>query len=239
MRCAKLFGLTVVAMFGLAASAQATLINVDFGTAAYTQTGAAVLGASGDTWNVTGKDFGASTTNFLNSSGVATGVSLTRTGSGGSTEEQTKQDSENTGAFAMDAATTNLMKDCIGIRGSAGNSRVFDFSGLTANAAYTMVVYGSTGWPNDRSVFSLNGGASESPACTTCKISDGEGVAYVVLDGAADSAGHLYLTMAIATGASFAPIEGVQIQSVPEPGTLAMLAGSLLGIVAYAWRKRK
>jgi hypothetical protein len=26
---------------------------------------------------------------------------------------------------------------------------------------------------------------------------------------------------------------------VPEPGTLALLAGALLSLLAYAWRKRK
>jgi hypothetical protein len=26
---------------------------------------------------------------------------------------------------------------------------------------------------------------------------------------------------------------------IPEPGTLALLAGGLVGLIAYAWRKRK
>ena len=30
-----------------------------------------------------------------------------------------------------------------------------------------------------------------------------------------------------------------QIQIIPEPGTLALLATGLIGLLAYAWRKRK
>jgi hypothetical protein len=29
------------------------------------------------------------------------------------------------------------------------------------------------------------------------------------------------------------------VKAVPEPSTLALLAGGLLGLIAYAWRKRK
>ena len=29
------------------------------------------------------------------------------------------------------------------------------------------------------------------------------------------------------------------IKAVPEPGTLALLAGWLAGLLAYAWRKRR
>ena len=34
-----------------------------------------------------------------------------------------------------------------------------------------------------------------------------------------------------ASGAGFSP--------VPEPGTLTLLAAGLIGLIAYAWRKRK
>jgi hypothetical protein len=32
---------------------------------------------------------------------------------------------------------------------------------------------------------------------------------------------------------------GVQETTVPEPGTLALMAAGLAGLLAYAWRKRK
>jgi hypothetical protein len=32
---------------------------------------------------------------------------------------------------------------------------------------------------------------------------------------------------------------GLSVSIVPEPGTLALLAAGLLGLLCYAWRKRK
>ena len=34
-------------------------------------------------------------------------------------------------------------------------------------------------------------------------------------------------------------VSGAGIVGAPEPGTLAMLAASLLGLLAYAWRKQR
>jgi hypothetical protein len=34
-------------------------------------------------------------------------------------------------------------------------------------------------------------------------------------------------------------VEWVHFATIPEPGTLALLAGAAMGLVAYAWRKRK
>ena len=38
---------------------------------------------------------------------------------------------------------------------------------------------------------------------------------------------------------AIALLNGAGIKTVPEPGTIALLAAGLLGLLAYAWRKRK
>lgn len=41
------------------------------------------------------------------------------------------------------------------------------------------------------------------------------------------------------TGWRASAIDNVSIVSVPEPSTIALLTGALIGLLAYAWRKRK
>jgi hypothetical protein len=34
-------------------------------------------------------------------------------------------------------------------------------------------------------------------------------------------------------------VDNVSVSAVPEPGTLALAVAGVLGLLAYAWRKRK
>ncbi|MEN6558369.1 MAG: PEP-CTERM sorting domain-containing protein [Thermoguttaceae bacterium] len=52
-------------------------------------------------------------------------------------------------------------------------------------------------------------------------------------DGLATSANLTYLTGYQAVG------DSIEFQTVPEPGTIALLLSGMIGLVAYAWRKRK
>jgi hypothetical protein len=40
-------------------------------------------------------------------------------------------------------------------------------------------------------------------------------------------------------GAAIAALEAAGVDVVPEPGTLALLAASAIGLIARAWRRRK
>jgi hypothetical protein len=51
----------------------------------------------------------------------------------------------------------------------------------------------------------------------------------------------LYLDIGYGSGGGgdWTRISEVQAFAVPEPGTLTLLAGAILGLAAYAWRKRR
>ena len=49
---------------------------------------------------------------------------------------------------------------------------------------------------------------------------------------------NLYVGVIIGTG-TYADNVRLDISEVPEPSTLVLLASGLVGLLAYAWRKRK
>lgn len=51
--------------------------------------------------------------------------------------------------------------------------------------------------------------------------------------------GDLVATGLYVTGTNFFVFDNFQVTTVPEPSTIAMTAAALLGLLAYAWRKRR
>jgi beta-glucanase (GH16 family) len=184
------------------------LINADFDSGP-TQTGAAVLGLSGDVWNsVTG-----STGSLVDSANnLVNGVGLTLSDQGIYVD---------TGGSAMDAATTPLMQD-YAFGSTSPTTVTVSLTGLTeyTNSAFTLEVYAAGDNSGQGATLTLTGatGGNSSATLTTTatsrQISAGPGVAYQTFTGIITN-GTLNLTAAINAGQSFTVINGFQLQLSP------------------------
>lgn len=103
------------------------------------------------------------------------------------------------------------------------------------------------GASNSATSYSLTMGYSESALAVlgtlTDEQADAKGLIYIAywdgdswekLGGTVDTTNNM-----VTATVSDTALTATQFAVVPEPGTLAMLAGALLGLIAYAWRKRK
>jgi hypothetical protein len=238
-----LFAVVVAVIF--ASQASATLVDVDFSPGAGpAQSGAAVLGSAGDLWNNLTAGSGTAVA-LTDVTGAATAVTLTySSGFGGS----------NAGGSVMDAGTSNLMQDYL-----AMNGLTFTIGGLTPSSSYKIALYGA----GDQN--SLNGGATGgqgtlftilqtpsptvfgtttevNPAAPTTgdrKLSDGPGVAYVLLTANSDATGALKVNVNYNSSSfSTAPVNGFQIvEAVPEPASMCLLG--IGGVAMFLVRRRK
>ncbi len=217
----------------LSPRAKATLIDVDYSPGnGPAQSGAAVLGASGDVWN----NLSNSGTNVVlnDSTGTPTSATLTWAMNFGALD---------TGGSPMDAGTTNLMEDYGGFNGTT-----ITIAGLSPATKYQLVLYGAgdqtggdqgttftipqTGGP------SLVGLTSETfSGSGDRRISDGPGVAYTVLNPLSDATGKININVSYnSSHFSTAPVNGFQLATVPEPASMALLA---IGGTALLARRRR
>lgn len=223
--------ISAVAFAGLAVSVASadTIFNIDQnnGTSP-TQTGAAVIGSSGDLWNAIGS-VGVSNVTLKDSTGSTTGM-LTFTSSssqGGSTFT-------NTGGTSMDTATTPLMEDYEYGAGAGGNltQTISGLSGFTGDT-FTLYIYDAGDTNGQGSLITLGGtgvsdtGASASTTAANRKLSSGVGVAYQVFTGTI-TGNSFTITEAKTTGGSNGIFNGLQLDiAVPEPSAYAMVFGGL------------
>ena len=196
----------------LAVDPTTRLIDVDFGTVDGTQSGAAVLGQSGDGWN--GIIAGGSFSPVLDNAGATvTGVTVV---------PQTGLYSYNwngTGGSAVDAGTANLMNDFMFEYG--GGTFTVSVTGLNeyTNSAIELVVYSAMGG-NQGATFTLAGASGGNTASTlattgaTKQISAGVGVAYNVFTGIMTN-GTLTISLANNTDPTFHGCNGIQLLLAP------------------------
>ena len=215
------FKLSVAALLAAAGIAQATpLIDVQFSSdASHAQSGGAVIGFGGDTWNnLTSGHAGSGS--LVDTTGAASGVSL-------SFDANNFWESDPSYFQFAGQADANLMQGyLVGYGGQPDIS--LSFTGLVPGQAYGFWVYtqGDDN-SNGRSIgVSANGGAAAVATQTnTGHFVDGNN--YVYLTAFADGAGDVTLLGHDLNGE--ANIDGVQVMAVPEPSELVlMMAGAML-----------
>lgn len=224
----------IVTVVSSAGALRATTINVDFNLPSGTAGTYAGLGAYADVstntyWNgltVLGAAGGDTLTNLKASDGVtATPVSITlNTGV-----------VDDTASYGFPAGLAPaLMSDYTYTNGT------FTIGGLVAGGKYQLYLYSQNAWGGCKTEFGV--GAVTATAVNGSHLTSFvPGENYAVLSNlTADGAGTLSGSATMLVGGGAAIFNGVQIVSqVPEPGTLFLLVTCLLGLLAYAWRKRR
>ncbi len=222
--------LLCAALLAAASTAHAAqVIDVQFSNgASHAQTGAAVVGSSGDTWN----NFTTGATGhgaLVDASDAATGVSLSFSASN-------FWEADPTYMRFTGQPDANLMQGYL--VGYAGQPDIaLAFSGLAAGHEYGFWIY-TQGDDNGagRSIsLSANGGAA-AVATQTNAGSFLQGDNYVYLTAVADRNGDIDILGHDLAGE--ANINGVQLMAVPEPSQALLLAGGLLLAGAAARRRR-
>ncbi len=219
----------------VATSASAATVNVDFGNAP-TYTGQGVLASVGDTWNQGIASDGSSEA-LVDSQGNATSISYTIGGGIAGTGTANEGDEYSTIA--------NLQADYIFGPTNDPNSRIdLLIKGLTPGGQYNLVLHGGqnqtfSGFLSDNrgSIFTV-GGTSKTSTSTNVGLGDAfvEGQTHVTfLNVTANGSGeidvdvHGHTSAGSGTGGPDSDffnafLNGFQVQNVPEPTTLALVA---------------
>ncbi len=237
--------LAALSLFGFnSASAVVPLINVNYTTTTGGgYTGKAVIGYDGDQWNTIslgrGASFSNTTFNLINSSGSATGVSVTTTGqgsidSGGWLPTESWQYS----GFHY-TSYVGLMDGYLFAHGSNPSNAygTITFSGLASSSSYDVYIYtqGDTATPNRQLGVTVDGIDYTTTPSVASASTFIEGQNYLKINALTDASGNLAISYN--QQAMEANINGIQIAgSVPEPGTVVLLG--IGGIALAAVRKR-
>ncbi len=221
-----------VALFGLAAVASATVINVDYNASYYSTriySGTAVAPDTGTKWNgvTVSTDWateGTTTSGALvDSFDNATPVTATITDFGGFA---------STGSYHT---ASDLMSDLANTSGPA----TFTIDGLLPGNSYDLYLYATNSHYSSQTTTFTVGTTQTVTNSGTAFSGFVFGRNYTLFSGvAADAGGTISGSISAATGGAF---NGFQVvgEMIPEPSTIVLLATGLIGLLCYAWRKRK
>ncbi len=213
--------------------------NIQFGSASpspatQAQTGAAVVGNSGDQWNLITSFPGATARALNNTAGAASGISMTSSNPGGGIFYR------SAAAFTTWTPTDyeNLMSSYIASTNNSGSKNTLTFTGLNTSTLYDIYVYTSSDVNNRRIAVDINGTQQTANASNASLTTFVLNTNYLRFSNMSFGSGTM--TLQYWTAANEADMNGIQIVAVPEPGTL------LLGGLAAAcggggvwWKRRK
>jgi hypothetical protein len=242
-------------------SVQAQLIDVNFTDDSYglagwggngvngaAQSGAAVLGSAGDTWNAVGglgagplvfayagsPAFLASYTSgpLVDSTGAVTPVTLSLIAS--QTYSATQPGWGNSSPFVTAGSPYANLFNTMLVATTANPQQTVTLNGLAPNQAYQLITYNGSD-QNEAgarpSLFTVNG-VTQTSTYDGVQSTLINGVDYLVFNAMSDGTGTLVINYGV-SGAFETDFNGFQLQAVPEPGTLALLASGavlLLGV---------
>jgi hypothetical protein len=234
-----LVALSCAALLGSAASSQAALtigdiVSVSFGqTGSITVSGAAFIGAGGDTWNNLNASAGSNVSalgtvglNKVNGASSGVGLSVSTGNFNGSSP-----DSDN-----LDVYEGNIYLDGDNFFGPSGPATI-TLTGLGVGNFVDLYFYIGAGHTSGE-------GGTITIGSTSYTATDANGVEeaytlgtnYVKFDDVeTDGSGNIVATWSVASGQRFSSLAGIQIEAVPEPSA-ALLGG--LGLLALLRRRR-
>lgn len=141
------------------------------------------------------------------------------------------------------ATATNLQDPCR-FMAMYGSGWFVDTEGMGAGSTLT-AIDGSAMWHwNTQSLLTLarGTGANENVITWTFSKIGGEGLAgtgTLALSGLNASTGLYFGTASITPGSGRPSWDNLTYTAVPEPTSMAILLSAIVGLLAYAWRKRK
>ena len=224
------YGVVTSSPAGLTVFSSFVLINGDFGSGA-TQTGAAVLGSSGDVWNAIAATSGA----LVNSAGnPVTGV--------GYAVNNGSQVYLATSGTPTDFGTTNLMQDyAFGFNHSGYTLTIqFSLTGLTGYTGdnFSLVLYAAGNAAGQGATLTLTGatggntGSNLITSAASRQISAGVGVAYQTFTGTLTN-GTLTINATENAGQTFTVLNGYQLQLITPASTNAYLTSLMLSPAGF------
>lgn len=239
-------GVLGIVLAGWAATASATLLNIEInGRSASSQSttdysGAAAIGAIGDVWNHYAVDSFAGDTFLAVDPAQSSNLAYAD-----GTSSTLRFDLGLVTAHAETYTSNALASEYAFVKG--GNvaweipptSTTFALTGLAPNGAYNLYLYCASAETAYQSTFTIG----STSVTSTPGGFDGGFVLnrdYVTfMNVAADGSGRIEGTLSGGNPDNFAVFSGLQVMSIPEPSALVLLLVSMMGLLAYAWRRRR